>query len=110
MFFLLCLVFAPIAGIIPSAATAPALIIVGVLMMESLGRIKWEDFEEALPAFFTAVTMPLAYSISTGISVGFIFHVLTKITTGKAREVHPVMYVVTLLFIINYIINGVLKL
>lgn len=110
IFFLLCLVFAPIAGIIPSAATAPALIIAGVLMMESLGKINWEDFEEALPAFLTAVAMPLAYSISTGISIGFIFYILTKLVRGKAREVHPVMYVVTILFIINYIITGVLNL
>lgn len=110
IFFLICLVFAPIAGIVPSAATAPALIIVGVLMMESLGKINWEDFEEALPSFLTAVTMPLAYSISTGISAGFIFYVLTKIVRGKGKEVHPIMYAVTILFIINYVLTGILKL
>jgi len=79
-------------------------------MMESLGKINWEDFEEAMPAFLTAITMPLAYSISTGISVGFIFYVLTKVVRGKFKEVHPVMYAVTILFIINYIITGALKL
>lgn len=110
IFFLICLVFAPIAGIVPSEATAPALIIVGILMMESLGKINWEDFEEAAPAFMTAVTMPLAYSISTGISAGFIFYVLLKVVKGKFKEVHPVMYAVTALFLINYIITGILKL
>ena len=110
IFFLICLVFAPIAGIVPSAATAPALIIVGILMMESLGKINWEDFEEAAPAFLTAVTMPLAYSISTGISAGFIFYVVVKVVKGKYKEVHPVMYAVTALFIINYILTALLRL
>ena len=110
IFFLICLVFAPIAGVVPAEATAPALIIVGILMMDSLGKINWGEFEEALPAFLTAVSMPLAYSISVGISVGFIFYVLTKVVRGKFKEVHPVMYVVTILFIINYILTGVLQL
>jgi AGZA family xanthine/uracil permease-like MFS transporter len=110
IFFLICLVFAPVAGIVPAEATAPALIIVGILMMESLGKINWGDFEEALPAFLTAVTMPLAYNISTGIAAGFIFYVLTKVVRGKFKDVHPVMYAVTILFIINYIIAGVLNL
>ena len=110
IFFLLCLVFAPVAGIVPAEATAPALIIVGILMMESLGKINWGDFEEALPAFLTAVTMPLAYNISTGIAAGFIFYVVSKVVRGKFKDVHPVMYAVTILFIINYIIAGVLNL
>jgi len=110
IFFLICLVFAPIAGIVPSAATAPALIVVGILMMEPLGKINWEDFEEAMPAFFTTVTMPLSYSISNGIAAGFIFYVLSKVIRGKFKEVHPIMYAVTILFIINFILAGVLKL
>jgi len=108
--FLVCLVFAPVAGIVPSAATAPALIIVGVLMMESFAKIKWDDFDEALAAFFTAVVMPFAYSIANGIAVGFIFYVLTKIMKGKPKEVHPIMYVVTVLFIANFIMTAILKL
>jgi AGZA family xanthine/uracil permease-like MFS transporter len=108
--FAICLVFAPVAGIIPSAATAPALIIVGVLMMGSFGKIKWDDFDEALAAFFTAVAMPFAYSISTGIAAGFIFYVIIKICKGKAKTVHPIMYIVTALFIINYIITAFMKL
>lgn len=108
--FAACLLFAPVAGIIPAAATAPALIIVGVLMMSSFGKIKWEDFDEALAAFFTAVVMPFTYSISNGIAVGFIFYVIIKICKGKAKEVHPILYIVTALFVINYIISAVLKL
>lgn len=104
--FAICLLFAPVAGVIPSAATAPALIIVGVMMMGSFAKIRWEDFDEALPAFFTAVVMAFAYSISSGISAGFIFYVIVKVCKGKAKEVHPIMYIVTALFIINYIVSA----
>lgn len=107
--FLICLVFAPVAGIVPMAATAPALIVVGVLMMESLGKVKWDDFEEALAAFFTAVVMPFSYSIANGIAVGFIFYVLMMLVRGKAKEVHPIMYIVTGLFILNFIIGALPK-
>ncbi len=108
--FAACLLFAPVAGVVPAAATAPALIIVGILMMSSFAKIRWEDFEEALSAFFTAVVMTYAYSISSGISAGFIFYVIVKICKGKAKEVHPIMYIVTALFIINYIVGAVMKL
>ncbi len=108
--FLICLVFAPVAGIVPAAATAPALIIVGVLMMESFGKINWEDFDEALATFFTAVVMPFTYSIANGIAVGFVFYVIMKLTKGKAKDIHPIMYIVTALFIANFIISAVLKL
>ncbi len=108
--FAICLVFAPLASIIPGAATAPALIVVGVLMMGSFAKIKWDDFDEAMAAFFTAVVMPFAYSISNGIATGFIFYVIMKICKGKAKEVHPIMYIVTGLFIINFVIAGLMKL
>lgn len=108
--FAICLVFAPVAGIIPGAATAPALIVVGVLMMGSFAKIKWENFDEALAAFFTAVVMPFSYSISNGIAVGFIFYVIMKICKGKAKEVHPILYVVTCLFVLNFIIGALMKL
>lgn len=107
--FAICLLFAPVAGIIPAAATAPALIIVGVLMMGSFGKIKWEQFDEALAAFFTAVAMPFSYSISTGIAAGFIFYVIIKLCKGKAKDVHPIMYIVTALFILNYVVSALLK-
>ncbi|NLH96331.1 MAG: NCS2 family permease [Clostridiaceae bacterium] len=104
--FLLSLFLSPIAAMVPSAATSAALIIVGILMAESFGKIAWEELEEAIPAFFTAVIMPLAYSITTGISVGFVFYCLTKICSKKAKEVHPIMYIVTVIFLIDYLIKA----
>ncbi|NLM01729.1 MAG: NCS2 family permease, partial [Treponema sp.] len=83
--FIICLFLTPIAGVVPAAATAPALIIVGVLMMEAFGKIMWDDLEEALPAFFTVIFMAFSYSISNGIAAGFIFYVITKIVKGKAK-------------------------
>lgn len=106
--FLLCLFFAPIAGIVPGAATAPALIVVGVLMAESLGKIKWDDFEIAAASFMTVAFMPFTYSITTGVAAGFIFYCLAKLVKGKAKEVHPILYIVTGLFILSYIINAVM--
>jgi AGZA family xanthine/uracil permease-like MFS transporter len=104
--FLLSLFISPIAGMVPSAATSAALIVVGILMAESLGKIKWEELSEAIPAFFTAVVMPLAYSITTGIAIGFIFYCVTKICTKKAKDVHPIMYIVTVIFLLNYLITA----
>ena len=86
--FLLTLVIAPFIGVVPAAATAPALIVVGIMMMESMGKIKWDSFVEAAPAFLTAIIMTFAYNISYGIAAGFIFYCLVKIITGKAKEVH----------------------
>jgi AGZA family xanthine/uracil permease-like MFS transporter len=103
IFFLLCLFFSPFALMVPAAATAPALIVVGILMMSSITKINWEDFNVAAPAFFTAVVMPFTYSIANGVAVGFIFYVITMICTGKAKKVHPIMYIATLLFILNFV-------
>ena len=102
--FLLCLPFAALFGIVPTQATAPALIVVGVLMAESFAGIKWDEFEEALPAFLTVLIMAFAYNISYGIAAGFIFYCLTKILKGKAKEVHPILYVATGLFILNFVV------
>lgn len=102
--FVLCLVLSPIVGIIPSCATAPALIIVGMLMMAAVSDIDWHNFEDAAVAFITVAMMPFAYSITTGISFGFILYVLIKIVRGKAKEVHPIMYGATALFILNYVL------
>lgn len=104
--FVLSLFLSPIALMVPGSATAPALIIVGILMMESFAKIKWDQFDEALSAFFTAVVMPFAYSIATGVAAGFIFYVVTKIFRGKAKEVHPIMYIVTGLFLLKYVIDA----
>lgn len=106
LLFLVSLVFSPIALMVPSAATAPALIVVGILMIESFGKIKWDEFEESAPAFFTAVVMPFTNSIATGVAAGFIFYCISKIFRGKAREVHPIMYIVTALFLMNYVVDA----
>jgi AGZA family xanthine/uracil permease-like MFS transporter len=106
--FLLSVFISPFIGIIPAAATAPALIVVGILMMESIGKIKWEDLEIAVPSFFIVALMPLSYGISNGIAVGFFFYCITKVFKGKAKEVHPIMYIVTILFVINFIVTAML--
>ena len=105
--FILALFLSPIAGMVPGSATNAALIVVGILMVESLGKIKWEEFTEAMPAFFTIVGMAFAYNISTGIALGFIFYVIAKVFSGKAKEVHPIMYAVTGIFLFKYVIDAI---
>lgn len=108
--FLLCIVIAPIAGLVPASATAPALVVVGILMMGSFSKIKWGDFEEAVPAFFAAILMAFAYNISYGIAAAFIFYCILKLIKGKAKEVHPIMYGASLLFLANFVIMALMKL
>lgn len=108
--FLSCLLLAPFVGIVPMAATAPALIVVGVMMMESIGKINWADFAEAVPAFLTVVVMTFAYNISYGIAAGFIFYCLINVVKGKWKTVHPILYGATFLFIVNFIFMAVKKL
>ncbi|MBR6212254.1 MAG: NCS2 family permease [Bacteroidales bacterium] len=103
MCFVLALFFAPIFLGIPSAATAPALILVGVMMMEPVVRIDWTNFREAIPAFVTLILMPVAYSISDGILIGMITYVVLNALTGKAKEISPTMWVLAVLFIARYI-------
>lgn len=105
--FLISLFFSPIMGMVPSAATAPALIVVGILMMESFKNIDWEKFEIAMPAFFIVTFMPFTGSISNGVAAGFVTYCLTKIVKKEAKEVHPIMYVVSALFLLNFIIGAI---
>ncbi|MEH6987531.1 NCS2 family permease [Cytobacillus firmus] len=102
-FFLLSLFFFPLLEVITSAVTAPALIIVGVLMVASLGNIDWTKFEIAVPAFLTIIAMPLTYSIATGIAIGFIFYPITMIVKGRIKEIHPIMYVLFVIFVMYFI-------
>lgn len=106
LFFLLALFLAPVAGMVTAAATAPALIVVGILMMESITKVKWSEFEEAASAFFTAAIMPFTYSISNGVAAGFVFYIITKVVRGKAKEVHPILYIVTLLFVADFVFRA----
>lgn len=89
---------------VPSAATAPALVVVGVMMMASFKDIDWGDFEEAVPAFFAGIFMALCYSISYGIAAGFFFYVIVKVCKGKAKEINPILWVCTALFVLNFIL------
>ena len=93
---------------IPYAATAPALIMVGIMMLSSFKDIEWTELEEAIPAFFAGIFMALCYSISYGIAMGFITYCLVKVFRGKAREIHPILWVSTLLFILNFVLLAVI--
>jgi len=100
--------FSPLISVVPSQATAPALILVGVMMMASFKDINWVDLEEALPAFFASVFMGLCYSISYGIAAGFIFYAIVKVAKGKAKEVSIILWIVDALFILNFLILAIL--
>ncbi|WP_243292879.1 NCS2 family permease [Bacillus sp. FJAT-47783] len=101
-FFLLALFLSPLLSVITAPVTAPALIIVGALMVSSLGQIPWDKFEVAVPAFLTIIAMPLTYSIATGIAIGFIFYPITMIMKGRGKEIHPVMYGLFIIFILYF--------
>ena len=101
--FLLAAFCAPLAAAIPGYATAPALILVGALMTESIGRVEWSEFTDAIPAFVTLVATPLTFSIATGLSLGLISYTLVKVAAGKFREVSPVIWILTVLFIFRYV-------
>ncbi len=103
LLFLLALFFSPLLFVITPEVTAPALIIVGVLMVSNLGNIEWTRFEMAVPAFFTVIAMPLTYSIATGIAIGFIFYPITMLLSGRRKEIHPIMYILMVLFILYFI-------
>jgi len=106
--FALSAFFATFVSAVPSAATAPALVVVGVMMMSSFKDIDWSDFDEALPAFFAGIFMALCYSISYGIAAGFIFYVIVKVCKGKAKEINPLLWICTALFILNFILLALL--
>jgi AGZA family xanthine/uracil permease-like MFS transporter len=101
--FLVALLFSPLATAIPGFATAPALILVGALMTQSIAHVKWADFTEAFPAFMTMLATPLTFSIATGLSLGVIAFSIVKLAAGKYREVSVVLWTLTGLFLLRYI-------
>lgn len=103
--FVLALFFAPVFTMIPQAATAPALVLVGLFMISPIKNINLDDFTEAIPAFFTIIIMPLTYSIAEGIVFGLLSYVLLKLLTGKHRQISLVMYVIAILFIIKFVMD-----
>jgi AGZA family xanthine/uracil permease-like MFS transporter len=98
------LFFSPLFLSIPAAATAPALIIVGLLMMEQAKNIPFDDFSESIPAFVCMIMMPLTYSISNGILIGMITYVLMNMICGKFKKLSPAIYILAVLFILKYIL------
>lgn len=98
------LFFSGVVGIIPGQATAPALIVVGILMMQTITEVDFSTLDEAIPAFFTIAIMPFSYSIANGIACGLIMYPIMKVAVGKRKEVHPLVFLLALLFIIRYII------
>jgi len=101
--FLLAMFCSPLATAIPAYATAPALILVGVLMSQSLAMVLWNDFSEALPAFITMLATPLTFSIATGLSLGLISYTVVKLASGKFKEINALVWILTVLFILRYV-------
>jgi AGZA family xanthine/uracil permease-like MFS transporter len=101
--FLAALFFAPLAGTVPPYATAPALLFVACLMMRELTELEWDDITEVIPGCVTALMMPFTYSIANGVSFGFITYAALKLLTGRAREVHPVVWVIAAVFMYKFI-------
>src|SRR5205823_3760185 len=104
--FLLALFFAPLAGMIPAYATAAALLYVAVVMTKGLAEMDWDDLTEAAPGVIAAISMPLTYSIATGIGLGFITYALCKILSGRITQAKPVVVILALLFGIKFAIVG----
>ncbi|HHY83140.1 MAG TPA: NCS2 family permease [Clostridiales bacterium] len=100
--------FASFISAIPGVATAPALIIVGIMMLSAFKDIDWTDLDVAIPAFFAGVFMALVYSISYGIAGGFIFYCIVKLVKGEAKDISPVLWVATVLFILNFVLMAII--
>ena len=107
LFFFLAFVFAPLAGLIPAFATAPAIIIVGSMMMRNVKDINFSDITESIPAFLTIAMMPLSYSIGNGFGFGFISYCLIKTFTGHVKEISPVMWLISIMFVVSFYMHGV---
>jgi AGZA family xanthine/uracil permease-like MFS transporter len=107
LLFIAAMFFTPLYQAVPVEAAAPALVIVGVLMMAQIREIDFTDFSIALPAFLTIVVMPFTYSIANGIGAGFISYVLLRTATGKARGIHPLMWIVAALFVVFFAIGPI---
>ena len=102
--FLLALLFTPIVGIVPGYASAPALVLVGVFMFKSIGNIDFTDMKLAIPAFITIVMMPLTYSISIGLSFGFVAYIVTHVAAGETKKINMALWIIGGLSILNLIV------
>ena len=109
LLFLVTIFLSPLVAMIPSEAAVPALVLVGFLMMQQVTGIAWNDVEIALPAFLTIVLMPFTYSISVGIGAGFVSYAFLKVVRGKARELHPLLWLVAALFVVYFAIDPITR-
>ena len=101
--FLFSILLAPIAGMIPAAATSPVLIMVGLLMLDGIRKLDLDELSSSIPAFLLIILMPFTYSIANGIAIGMMFYVLIQVFIGKAKSVHPILYILVGLFLLRYI-------
>ncbi|MEF9951288.1 MAG: NCS2 family permease [Clostridium sp.] len=102
LLFIAALFFSGLVGIVPPQATAPALVIVGVLMLSAVSGIDFDDFTEAVPVFFTIAIMPFSYSIANGVAMGLILYPFMKLVSGRYKEVHPIVYVLAVAFVLRF--------
>ena len=103
---MISLLFAPLIGLVPAFATAPALILVGAMMMSGIKQVEFADFTDGFPAFLTIIMMPMTSSIANGFAFGFVSYVFMKSIGGKIREIHPVMWLVSIAFLINLVMRS----
>jgi AGZA family xanthine/uracil permease-like MFS transporter len=105
LLFLAAVLLSPIAGIVPAAATAPALVIIGYLMFEAIRDVQWKDAVDGFPVLATLIVMPLSYSITDGIGVGFLTYGILKVTSGKASDVKPLFWVSIVAFVVYFLVK-----
>ena len=105
LLFLAAVLLSPIAGIVPAAATAPALVVIGYLMFEAIRDVQWKDAVDGFPVLATLIVMPLSYSITDGIGVGFLTYAILKVTSGKASDVKPLFWVSVAAFVVYFLVK-----
>src|ERR671920_2508872 len=103
--FLLAMFFTPLVQVVPSEAAAPALVIVGALMIAQIKNLTWDDMSLVIPAFLTIALMPFTYSITNGIGAGVVSYVLLRTAVGRRRDVHPLMWVIAALFLVYFLLE-----
>ena len=104
---LAAILLAPIAGIIPGAATSPALVLIGMLMIHNATNIYWHQVEIALPCFLTMIMIPFTYSVADGIGVGFISYTAINLVSGKGKKIPAITYILTILFVVMYVLSAI---
>jgi AGZA family xanthine/uracil permease-like MFS transporter len=107
LLFLVAMFFTPLINLVPFEAVAPALVVVGFMMVSQVGRIDWQDWGIAIPAFLTFTLMPFTYSIANGLGAGFIAFVLIRTVQGRVKEIHPLMWAVAGAFLLFFAVGPI---